>query len=122
MMKLRSLTSFPAAGEASRGPEALHAAVLQDSNLAAAIERHRGGEAALALCARFAAARPDANAKSLAMLRADMEYRDATSMLGLRSMAADQVLSADSKAGGLSCLAISLSSRIVRHVRTAVRW
>ncbi|EOD42177.1 hypothetical protein EMIHUDRAFT_194943 [Emiliania huxleyi CCMP1516] len=72
---------------------ALLAAVNGDERLVESIERHRFGESAEALCARFARARAGSLPKALAMLRRDMERREERGFADLRAMSAAQVLS-----------------------------
>ena len=76
--------------------------VNADEVLLAAIQRHRGGESLEALCLRFARARPKSVEKALAMLTADMQWRDSY-VDGLASETAAEVL------GGADALAQYLS-------------
>lgn len=70
----------------------LQESIEADAELLAAVERHRGGESMLAVCVRFARARPGSHAKAFAFLSEDMKWRDAQGMLSLTQMSLQEVL------------------------------
>mmetsp|Transcript_35716 Transcript_35716/g.83038 ORF Transcript_35716/g.83038 Transcript_35716/m.83038 type:complete len:376 (-) Transcript_35716:84-1211(-) len=90
-LSVDSTLEFASAQEAHEAGSLL-AAVRADPQLFIAVQRHRGGESLLALCTRFSRARPRSTARALAMLTADMKYRDELGVLALARQPACQVL------------------------------
>mmetsp|Transcript_15640 Transcript_15640/g.40283 ORF Transcript_15640/g.40283 Transcript_15640/m.40283 type:complete len:761 (-) Transcript_15640:121-2403(-) len=98
---------------AEREAEALHKLQRMVSDYAAlrmAVERHRKGENFEAFCLRFVRARPRSVAAALAMIEADMEWRDSEAILALATMQGKDVLAQGVAACGRNPSEVNMDS------------